>query len=148
MSIVYFLRTCSDSSVITAVYFAGPGGILPRTGKGSAGAFSPACGAGPAVLISPGYPQTTKPPPEYGGGFAFGGPGGIRTLDLCDANAALSQLSYGRIGITTLNSLPLFHGFVKAFLRRRCRRRKRTKFCLFPCRKDSESLVLTDRRGL
>ena len=24
----------------------------------------------------------------------FGGPGGIRTLDLCDANAALSQLSY------------------------------------------------------
>ena len=24
----------------------------------------------------------------------FGGPGGSRTLDLCDANAALSQLSY------------------------------------------------------
>ena len=24
----------------------------------------------------------------------FGGPGGIRTLDLCDANAALSQLSH------------------------------------------------------
>lgn len=26
--------------------------------------------------------------------FGFSGPGGIRTLDLCDANAALSQLSY------------------------------------------------------
>ncbi len=28
------------------------------------------------------------------GCFKFGGPGGIRTLDLCVANAALSQLSY------------------------------------------------------
>ena len=27
--------------------------------------------------------------------FSFGGPEGIRTLGLCDANAALSQLSYG-----------------------------------------------------
>ena len=27
-----------------------------------------------------------------------GGPEGIRTLDLCVANAALSQLSYGPIG--------------------------------------------------
>ena len=27
-------------------------------------------------------------------GGLFGGPGGIRTLDLCVANAALSQLSY------------------------------------------------------
>ena len=37
-------------------------------------------------------------------GFAlFGGPGGIRTLDLCVANAALSQLSYGPIFCSTAN---------------------------------------------
>ena len=31
-----------------------------------------------------------------------GGPGGIRTLDLCDANAALSQLSYEPISYLKL----------------------------------------------
>ena len=32
--------------------------------------------------------------------FAAGGPEGIRTLDLCVANAALSQLSYGPVADT------------------------------------------------
>ena len=31
---------------------------------------------------------------RHKGAFCFGGPGGDRTLDLCVANAALSQLSY------------------------------------------------------
>ena len=37
-----------------------------------------------------------------------GGPGGIRTLDLCDANAALSQLSYRPIN--SFDSYRLYHG--------------------------------------
>ena len=57
-----------------------------------------------------------SPTPKYGVGLFFGGPGGIRTLDLCDANAALSQLSYGPIYLTTLNILTLSNGFVKVFL--------------------------------
>ena len=35
--------------------------------------------------------------------WTYGGPGGIRTLDLCVANAALSQLSYGPIFCSTAN---------------------------------------------
>lgn len=57
-----------------------------------------------------------KPHAEIRRGAFFGGPGGIRTLDLCDANAALSQLSYGPIYLTTLNILTLSNGFVKVFL--------------------------------
>ncbi len=48
----------------------------------------------PAALglsVPPGPPKENLP---TGGGFSFGGPGGIRTHDLCVANAALSQLSY------------------------------------------------------
>ncbi len=37
-----------------------------------------------------------------------GGPGGIRTLDLCDANAALSQLSYRPIN--SFDIYRLYHG--------------------------------------
>ena len=33
-------------------------------------------------------------------GFHFGGPEGIRTLDLSDANRTLSQLSYGPMCLT------------------------------------------------
>ena len=32
---------------------------------------------------------------QRNGGFSNGGPEGVRTLGLCVANAALSQLSYG-----------------------------------------------------
>ncbi len=39
---------------------------------------------------------------------SFGGPGGIRTLDLCDANAALSQLSYRPIN--SFDIYRLYHG--------------------------------------
>lgn len=35
-----------------------------------------------------------KTPTERGWGLGIGGPKGDRTLDLCIANAALSQLSY------------------------------------------------------
>ena len=46
-------------------------------------------------------------------GFAlFGGPGGIRTLDLSDANRTLSQLSYAP---TRLVHYSTFFTFVKAF---------------------------------
>ena len=37
-------------------------------------------------------PRQNKKPPK--GDFCFGGPEGIRTLDLSDANRTLSQLSY------------------------------------------------------
>ena len=47
-----------------------------------------------------------------------GGPRGIRTLDLSDANRTLSQLSYRPI-INNIVSLPLLGTFVKQF---RCRR--------------------------
>ena len=39
--------------------------------------------------------------------FLFGGPEGIRTLGLRDANAALSQLSHGPISVQTSNSAHL-----------------------------------------
>ena len=50
-------------------------------------------------------------------GFAlFGGPGGIRTLDLSDANRTLSQLSYGPLCYCGTLRLPQ-----NADLLRRCR---------------------------
>ena len=50
-------------------------------------------------------------------GFAlFGGDGGIRTLDLSDANRTLSQLSYRPIFVfQNENSVTLLEGFVKDF---------------------------------
>ena len=50
-------------------------------------------------------------------GFAqYGGPGGIRTLDLSDANRTLSQLSYRPIFVfQNENSVTLLEGFVKDF---------------------------------
>jgi hypothetical protein len=79
------------------------------------------------------YPKKTKNPNPSPignrfGFFLFGGPGGIRTLDLCDANAALSQLSYGPIYLTTLNILTLSNGFVKVFLSVPCCAVRQTNF--------------------
>jgi hypothetical protein len=53
------------------------------------------------------YCGQTKNHRQNGGDFSRnGGPKGIRTLDLSDANRTLSQLSYGPI-------LPLFAGFLQ-----------------------------------
>ena len=48
-----------------------------------------------------------------GGFLKFGGDGGIRTLDLSDANRTLSQLSYRPIfrGVTRLGDQPLYSPF-------------------------------------
>ena len=48
--------------------------------------------------------------------FCYGGPEGDRTLDLCVANAALSQLSYKPVFITEL-SISYAFVVVKNFLR-------------------------------
>ena len=62
------------------------------------------------------YTRTNKNPNLFPyknrfGFFLFGGPGGIRTLDLSDANRTLSQLSYRPI--CDLHTIPLFGGIVK-----------------------------------
>ncbi len=49
----------------------------------------------PALRLFPsGMGKMKSPPGKTPGGHRSGGPEGIRTLDLCVANAALSQLSY------------------------------------------------------
>ena len=53
-------------------------------------------------LAADGYKKQNPNAPSYKSRFGFagnGGPGGIRTLDLCDANAALSIME--RIGVPT-----------------------------------------------
>ena len=51
-----------------------------------------------------------------GGFLKFGGDGGIRTLDLSDANRTLSQLSYRPIFVfQNENSVTLLERFVKDF---------------------------------
>ena len=55
-------------------------------------------GDGNELLLFSRYLQKKKPQCFSHCGFSlFGGPEGDRTLDLCVANAALSQLSYGPV---------------------------------------------------
>ncbi len=52
-------------------------------------------------------PKARQIKKEPFGSFFIGGPEGIRTLGLRDANAALSQLSHGPISVQTSNSAHL-----------------------------------------
>ena len=72
----------------------------------------PACGS--AVLFeSLRVLNKKKTPCQQTRSFAFYGPGGIRTLDLSDANRTLSQLSYRPIlrGVTRLGDQPTYSPF-------------------------------------
>ena len=65
------------------------------------------CSAVALFESSPCQHKNKKALPGHGRTFCFYGPGGIRTLDLSDANRTLSQLSYRPIYLDDLFILSL-----------------------------------------
>ena len=61
--------------------------------------FAPAKSSNDGGGCRPAFMATTEPLNHFYFGNLIGGAEGSRTLDLCIANAALSQLSYGPIHI-------------------------------------------------